>query len=91
MGDISSNRVYMNETTSRNTNVTGLRHRLSLRRPKSATPSRVMERQHWGMDGFEGQRTGIQRHIFIRNDNVLIVSNSLKLKISLMMSNNYLL
>ena len=63
MGDISSNRVYMNETTSRNTNVTGLRHRLSLRRPKSATPSRVMERQHWGMDGFEGQRTGIQRHI----------------------------
>ncbi len=66
MGDVSSNRVYMNESTLGNTNVTGLRHRLSLRRPKSAISPRVMERQHWGMDGFQGQRTGI--YIFICND-----------------------
>ena len=52
MSDASSNIKQAPNTKS-------LRHRLSLRRPKSATSLRVTERQHWGMDGFQRQRTGI--------------------------------
>ena len=45
----------MSETSSANS----FRQRLSLRRPRSASSTRLTERQHWGMDGnHQSHRTG---------------------------------
>lgn len=61
MSDASSNTTggCMNKKSADNTHTNIFRHRLSLRRPKSATSLRVTERQHFGMEGVQRQRTGI--------------------------------